>query len=62
MHTEKAFEVTKRIQLVPHFQEKEADKYFMHFEIVAENLEILEKWLKQYWILLLQSVVIGKAR
>ena len=52
------FEVTKHIRLVPPFQEKEVDKYFLHFEKVAENL----KWPKEHWTLLLQSVVIGKAR
>ena len=52
------FDVTKHIRLVPPFQEKEGDKYFLHFEKVAENL----KWPKEHWTLLLQSVVIGKAR
>ena len=52
------FDVTKHIRLVPPFQEKEVDKYFLHFEKVAENL----KWPKEHWTLLLQSVVIGKAR
>ena len=52
------FDVTKHIRLVPPFQEKEVDKYFLHFEKVAENL----KWPKEHWALLLQSVVIGKAR
>ena len=52
------FDVTKHIRLVPPFQEKEVDKYFLHFEKVAENL----KWPKENWTLLLQSVVIGKAR
>ena len=54
----KVFDVTKHIRLVPPFQEKEVDKYFLHFEKVAENL----KWPKEHWTLLLQSVVIGKAR
>ena len=54
----KSFDVTKHIQLVPPFQEKEVDKYFLHFEKVAENL----KWPREHWTLLLQSVVIGKAR
>ena len=35
------FDVTKHIRLVPPFQEK-VDKYFLHFEKVAENL----KWPK----------------
>ena len=52
------FDVTKHIRLVHPFQEKEVDKYFLHFEKVAENL----KWPKEHWTLLLQSVVIGKAR
>ena len=43
--------------MVPPFQEKEVDKYFLHFEKVAENLN----WPKEHWTLLLQSVLIGKA-
>ena len=58
LDTRKTFDVTKHIRLVPPFQEKEVDKYFLHFEKVAENL----KWPKEHWTLLLQSVVIGKAR
>ena len=54
----KSFDVTKHIRLVPPFQEKEVDKYFLHFEKVAENL----KWPREHWTLLLQTVVIGKAR
>ena len=50
------FDVTKHIRLVPPFQEKEVDKYFLHFEKVAEN------WPKEHWTVLLQSVSIGKAR
>ena len=40
------------------FQEVEVDKYFLHFEKVAENL----KWPKHHWTMLLQSVITGKAR
>ena len=58
LDTSKTFDVTKHIRLIPPFQEKEVDKYFLHFEKVAENL----KWPKEHWTLLLQSVVIGKAR
>ena len=43
------FDITKHIRLVPPFQEKEVDKYFLHFEKVAENL----KWPKELWTLLL---------
>ena len=35
----KIFYVTKHIRLVPPFQEKEVDKYFLHFEKVADNLK-----------------------
>ena len=52
------FDVTKHIRLVPPFQEKEVDKYFLRFEKVAENLN----WPKEHWTLLMQSVLIGKAR
>ena len=52
------FDVTKHIRLVPPFQEKEVDKYFLHFEKVAENL----KWPNEHRTLLLQSVVIGLNR
>ena len=52
------FGVTKHIQLVPPFQEKEVDKHFLHFEKVAETL----KWPNEHLTLLLQNVVIGKAR
>ena len=33
------FDVTKHIRLVRPFQENEVDKYFLHFEKVAENLK-----------------------
>ena len=55
---EYSFDVTKHIRLVSPFQEKEVDKYFLHFEKVAENLN----WPKEHWTLLLQNVLIGKAR
>ena len=37
----KVFDVTKHISLVPPFQEKEVDKYFLHFEKVAENRALI---------------------
>ena len=43
---------------MPKFEEKEVDKYFLHFEKIAESL----KWPKESWTLLLQSVFVGKAR
>ena len=38
------FDVAKHIMLVPPFQEKEVDKYFLHSEKVAENLN----WPKKH--------------
>ena len=52
------FDVAKYIKLVPPFQEADVDEYFLHFEKVASNL----KWPKDYWVMLLQSVPVGKAR
>ena len=52
------FDVSKRIKLVPPFQEREVDKYFLHFEKIATSLE----WPKTVWMLLLQSVLMDKAR
>ena len=53
-----AFDPARNIRLVPPFQEKEVDKYFAHFEKVADSLI----WPKESWVLLLQSVLVGKAQ
>lgn len=55
--SESQFDISKQIRFVPPFQEKEVDKYFLHFEKVATSLE----WPKDVWTLLLQSVLVGKA-
>ena len=52
------FDPARNIRLVPPFQEKEVDKYFAHFEKVADSLS----WPKEIWVLLLQSVLVGKAQ
>ena len=52
------FDPARNIRLVPPFQEKEVDKYFAHFEKVANSLN----WPKESWVLLLQSVLVGKAQ
>ena len=49
-------QVEKR--LVPSIQEKEVDKYFAHFEKVVDSLN----WPKESWVILLQSVLVGKAQ
>ena len=43
-----AFDPARNIRLVPPFQEKEVDKYFAHFEKVADSLN----WPKESWVLL----------
>ena len=43
---------------MPTFSETEVDKYFLHFEKIANSL----KWPKESWTLLLQSSLIGKVR
>ena len=53
-----AFDPAKNIRLVPPFQEKEVDKYFAHFEKVADSLN----WPKECWVILLQSVLVGTAQ
>ena len=53
-----AFDPARNIRLVPPFQEKEVDKYFAHFGKLADSLN----WPKQSWVLLLQSVLVGKAQ
>ena len=52
------FDVSKHVKFVPSFAETEVDKYFQHFEKVAQSL----KWPKEAWTLLLQSGLVGKAR
>ena len=53
-----AIDPTRNIRLVLPLQEKEVDKYFAHFEKVADSLN----WPKESWVLLLQSVLVGKAQ
>ena len=59
-HSDRAsvFDPARNIRLVPPFQEKEVDKYFAHFEKVADSLN----WPKESWVLLFQSVLVGKAQ
>ena len=54
----KEFDVSKHIKLVPPFNDKDVDKYFLHFEKVAEKC----KWPPDVWTLMLQSVLSGKAQ
>ena len=43
-----AFDPARNIRLVPLFQEKEVDKYFDHFEKVADSLNCTKK----SWVLI----------
>ena len=43
--TQSGFDATKNIRLVPKFEEKEVDKYFLHFEKIAESLKWPEESL-----------------
>ena len=53
-----AFDPARNIRLMPPFQEKEVDKYFVHFEKGADSVN----WPKESWVLLLQSVLVGKVQ
>ena len=53
-----AFDVSRQVRLVPPFQEQEVDKFFLHFKKVAANLH----WPNEARTMLLQSVLVGKAR
>ena len=53
-----SFEVTKQARLVPKFEEANVDGYFAHFERTALNLG----WPKEFWSMLLQTVLTGKAQ
>ena len=52
------FDFTRHVKMVPSFQEHEVDKFFLHFEKIAANLH----WPSGARTILLQSVLIGKAR
>ena len=57
-HAEHAFDISRNIKLVPPFKDTDVDKYFLHFEKVADSLH----WPPAVWTLLLQSVLSGKAQ
>ena len=52
------FDINRCFRLVPPFNDKDVDKYFILFERVATTL----KWPKGIWPLLLQCVFTGKAQ
>uniref|UniRef100_A0A669E575 SCAN box domain-containing protein n=1 Tax=Oreochromis niloticus TaxID=8128 RepID=A0A669E575_ORENI len=52
------FDITKHVKLVPPFREAEVDSYFNAFERIAAALS----WPKEFWPLLLQCKLVGKAQ
>lgn len=52
-----SFDVSKHIALVPQFRESEVDSYFNAFERIATSLH----WPPEFWSLLLQCKLVGKA-
>ena len=50
------FDATKNIRLVPKFEENEVDKYFLHFEKIANSL----KWPKESWTCCFNQYSLGK--
>ena len=52
------FVISKHFSMVPQFSEKEPDIFFVMFEKIATNLN----WPKEHWSMLVQSVLVGKAR
>lgn len=53
-----AFDISRHIALVPPFRESEVDSYFSAFERIAAALS----WPKEFWSLLLQCKLVGKAQ
>ena len=56
--TSTSFDVSRQVQLVPQFHKEEVNKFFLHFEKVATTLH----WPLESCTMLLQSVLVGKAR
>ncbi|XP_072886310.1 uncharacterized protein [Hemitrygon akajei] len=55
---DRRFNVSRELRVVPPFEESDVDSYFLLFEKVAVN----QKWPKEQWVVLLQSVLKGKAQ
>ncbi|XP_072163255.1 uncharacterized protein [Diadema setosum] len=51
------FDIAKNVRMVPEFDEGDVDRYFLHFEQVADSME----WPKEKWPHLLQTKLKGKA-
>ncbi len=51
-------QIARSMSLVPKFDEREVEKYFLMFEKIAESME----WPRDIYCLFLQSVLTGKAK
>ncbi len=51
-------QIVRSMSLVPRFDEREVEKYFLMFEKVAESME----WPRDLYCLFLQSLLTGKAK
>ena len=52
------FDVSKYVRMVPVFEELDVERYFLHFEKIAQGMD----WPRGKWSHLLQSQLKGKAR
>ena len=53
-----AFDPTRHVRMVPAFQEKDVESFFQAFEQNANTLS----WPSEHWVLLLSTVLKGKAQ
>lgn len=58
VHERKEFDVSRNSRLIPKFEEDDPESFFMQFEKLANTLQ----WPREYWTILIQTVLVGKAR
>lgn len=51
-------DLTRYLKMVPKFDEKDPDQFFLHFEKLATQC----KWDPKIWVLLIQSSLVGRAQ
>ena len=57
-YADRRFDVAKYTRMVPSLKEEGVEKYFPHFEKLAQSMG----WPKDMWAHLIQSTLCGKAR
>ena len=57
-NADRHFDVAKHVRMVPPFEEEGVEKYFPHFEKLAQSMG----WPREMWAHLIQSKFSGKAR